>query len=151
MDLLANSFTYRDKFLIYQGRKGPSPVIRIGSKPLTTIADDASSRNPIRRARYFQTLLDDGIAESHQDLAGMVGLSRTRISTVLNLLNLDAEIQRFVAELDETDPMLDMVHERNLRPLAGLRVPTDQKRAFDRILGVDHSDSESSPARLPSR
>ncbi len=44
-------------------------------------------RDPLRLARYYQSLLDTGKFESRASLARHLGISRARVTQVLNRLN----------------------------------------------------------------
>jgi len=46
--------------------------------------------DPLRLARYYQSLLDSGKFESRAALARYLGVSRARVTQVLNRLKLDA-------------------------------------------------------------
>ena len=71
---------------------------------------------------------------SHAELAQHLGLVRSRVSTVLNLLNLDEEIKNYLVELDDSDPNLKVLNERKLRPLALSRNVEEQKEVFWRLV-----------------
>ncbi len=78
--------------------------------------------------------MDKGVVNSHTELAEHLGLVRSRVSTVLNLLNLDQEIKDYLLELDESDPKIGVLNERKLRPLALLGKVEEQKEIFWRIV-----------------
>ena len=62
-------------------------------------------RNPLRLARYYQSLLDSGKFESRAALARHLGVSRARVTQVLNRLkDLDSIPVRYqVPPTDESD------------------------------------------------
>ncbi len=81
-------------------------------------------RNPILLAREWQRrLIEEGL--SRADLAHELGVSRVRVTQVLHLLNLDAEVVDAVAELGD-QLHESSVSERSLRPL--LRLPVGEQR-----------------------
>ena len=74
-------------------------------------------RNPIILAREWKEALDRGEYKSQADLARKKGISRARVTQILSLLKLDAEVQEMVAKLG--DPMRSgSVTERGLRGLS---------------------------------
>ena len=49
------------------------------------------ARDPLRLARYYQSLLESGKFESRASLARFLGVSRARVTQVLNRLNSAAD------------------------------------------------------------
>jgi len=49
------------------------------------------TRDPLRLARYYQSLLESGKFESRAALARFLGVSRARVTQVLNRLNSAAD------------------------------------------------------------
>jgi hypothetical protein len=73
-------------------------------------------RNPIFLARQWQKDLAEGKYCSRADLSRKVGVSRARVTQILNLLKLPEEIIEKVASMG--DPLLKpVVTERGLREL----------------------------------
>ena len=91
-------------------------------------------RNPVVLAREWQEALDRGEYESQADLARKKGISRARVTQILNLRKLDAEIQEMVVRLG--DPLESgSVTERKLRRIVGLS-PREQTRNFKRSCSI---------------
>jgi hypothetical protein len=76
-------------------------------------------RNPIILARKWREALDRGEYHSQADLARKKGISRARVTQILNLLELDCEVQEMVVRLGDPLPR-GSVTERILRRIAGL-------------------------------
>ena len=70
-------------------------------------------------AREWKEVLDRGEYASQAGLARKKGISRARVTQVLNLLKLDAEVQEMVARLGDPIPS-GSVTERKLRGLLSL-------------------------------
>jgi len=70
--------------------------------------------------------LDSGECSSAADLARKLGVSRARVSQVLNLLRLSPEVLDRIAALGDPVPGRG-VTERKLRPIVEL-LPLEQKR-----------------------
>jgi len=59
-------------------------------------------------------MLDEGLAESLNDIAKMENLSRARVTQIMNLLKLPAEVKKFLIDLQ--DPAeIRRYSERRLR------------------------------------
>lgn len=71
----------------------------------------------------------------HAELAEHLGVVRSRVSVVLNLLNLDEEIQSYILGLDDTDERLEVLNERRLRPIALIRDKEIQNEEFWNLVG----------------
>ena len=63
----------------------------------------------------YKQMLDGGEAESQADLARLLGVSRAKVTQILNLLKLEGEIREFILSLDDTDQWLEVLTERKLR------------------------------------
>jgi hypothetical protein len=83
-------------------------------------------------AREWQKAIEEGEYKSQSDLARKKGISRARVTQVLNVLKLDAEVQETVVKLGDPMPP-DSMTERALRGMAGLS-GTEQVRNLERIL-----------------
>jgi hypothetical protein len=69
---------------------------------------------------------------SQADLARKKGISRARVTQILNLLKLDAEVQEMVVRLGDPLP-LGSLTERKLRRIVGLS-RAEQTRNLEKIL-----------------
>jgi len=76
-------------------------------------------RNPIALAREWEALLANGTFASRADLARELGVSRARVTQILNLLNLTPLVLEAVAVLGDQLPS-GLVSEHRLRPLTSL-------------------------------
>ena len=77
--------------------------------------------HPIHRAVEFQRLLDSGAVNSRAGLAKKFGISRARVTQLLNLLQLDPEYQAFLLRLRDVESV-KLYSERKLRAKR-IRVP----------------------------
>jgi hypothetical protein len=75
-------------------------------------------RNPVLLAREWQKSLDDGTYVSRAALANSKGISRARVTQIMNLLRLSSGVLRTVTELGDPLPP-GIITERWLRPLVG--------------------------------
>ena len=99
-----------------------------GTKPKRTY------RNPIFLAREWEKMLRSGEYASQTALARKLGVSRVRVTQVLNLLRLAPEVLERIAGLGDplTSPIMT---ERKLRPLVNL--PRVEQRKQVRMLLVE--------------
>ena len=74
-------------------------------------------RNPIYLAREYKQMIDSGKVKNQAELARIKGISRARVTQILNLLKLDSLI---IQELEKLgDPLKSrIITERILRPRA---------------------------------
>ena len=102
--------------------------LRPGTRP-TPPAADAGRIPRISRllalAIKFDGLIRQGAVRDYADLARLGGVSRARISQIMDLLNLAPEIQEELLFLPRTVAGKDPVTERNLR---GVTCQTDWSR-----------------------
>ena len=91
-----------------------------------------SYRNPVSIAREWKKMLDSGEYASQTALALKLGISRVRVTQVLNLLRLAPEVLEEIAGLG--DPLASpIVTERKIRPLVPLP-KADQKLRIEGLL-----------------
>lgn len=110
-------------------------MISVGSGPENPSSDSPKTYpNPLKEARRYKQLLDEGQATSQADLARSLGVSRAKVTQMLNLLKLDEEIQEFVLNLDDTDERLRVLTERKLRVLARIADKRAQGHRFWRFV-----------------
>ena len=116
-----------DKFHVFQGRRGKTSFIDIGTSPQLK---PNTYPNPIKEAIHYRWMLDSGKAKSQADLAHRLGVSRARVTQMMNLLKLDEEIQEFILGLEDTDKRLKVLTERRLRSLVQNKEAEIQRELF---------------------
>jgi hypothetical protein len=89
-------------------------------------------RNPVTLTQEWQGILTNGECPSPAALARQLGLSRARVTQVLQLLKLTPKVLDVVTDLGDPLPS-SIVTERRLRSLAKLTVE-EQCRRIDMIL-----------------
>ena len=82
-------------------------------------------RNPIFLAKEYKRMIDSGKVKNKSELAKLKGISRARVTQILNLLKLDSMV---VQELEKLgDPLKSkIITERILRPYVN-KSPQEQK------------------------
>ena len=89
-------------------------------------------RNPIALAQEWQRALANGDYSSPADLSRKLGVSRARVTQVLQVLRIVPEVRKALAALG--DPLASpIVTERRLRSVVNLP-PEEQGRRIDAIL-----------------
>jgi len=84
----------------------------------------------LTQAERFQRQIDSGEAPSRAYLARAFGLTRARVTQLLNLLSLHPTIRQAIRELPAVTPRR-WVTERKLRPLTRLAHPEQLRRLDD--------------------
>jgi len=106
------------------------------------IAPRRTYRNPIVVAREWQVMLDDGQVASRLELARVFGVSRARVTQMLQLLTLAPSIIEAIVQLG--DPLQEpIVSERSLRRLVRAD-HRQQEQWLKSVLGVENKTSERS-------
>ncbi len=72
-------------------------------------------RHPIHLAAEFKKLLDQELVNNRAELAERYGLSRARVTQLMKMLALPADIQEYLLSLDD-EKEIRSVSERKLRP-----------------------------------
>ena len=104
-------------------------TFHIGEKPAKTL-DGQHYVNPIRQALWYKQLLDEGRFNTQAELAQALGVSRSRVASILRLLQLAPEIQEYMKGLAETDRRLQVLTERRLRSVVQ---KGNEKEQCDRV------------------
>ncbi|MHC4216285.1 MAG: hypothetical protein ACYSWP_23280 [Planctomycetota bacterium] len=88
--------------------------------------------NPVSLALVFRMMLDEGAVNSQSQLAQQVGLTRARVTQLLNLLKLPLDI---IAELSaaQNRNQAAFYTERRLRPITKLASSREQLNAFQKL------------------
>ena len=86
--------------------------------------------NYIKKALYYQELLNNGQVQSQRTLAQQVGISQTKVHLILQLLKLDEKIKDFILKLDDADPRLSFLAVYRLQPLLRVKSKERQRKKF---------------------
>jgi hypothetical protein len=87
----------------------------------------------LKQAQEFQRRLDSGEVRTQAEIASQEGLTRARVTQLLNLLKLPPDVQRAILSLPVGTPAR-VVTERKLRRITSL--PPAQQRAAAQWLVV---------------
>jgi len=88
-------------------------------------------RSAIDLALEFRRLLDDGVVNNRAGIARWYGISRARVTQVMNVLRLPRSALDLLCELGAQDP--SWCTERRLRPLLLLPTEAEQLAAIRRL------------------
>ena len=130
----AEPFLIWDKFDIYQVFKAQSVSFHIGKKPGKELIEKKDYVNPIKQGLWYKQLLDEGRVNTQEELAWQLGVSRSRVASMLRMLKLDEEIKEFILSLDDGDERLKKLTERRLRPLLETEEREIQRKRFREII-----------------
>ena len=79
-------------------------------------------------AHRIERLITDGHARDYADLARLGNVTRSRLTQIMNLLNLSPDIQEQILLLPTVTAGDDSVHERQLRPIVAVLYWGKQRR-----------------------
>jgi len=87
--------------------------------------------NPMKMAFHYRELVEQGRTKA--EIARMAGISRARVTQVMNLLNLHPDIQEY---LKDTKRCLDakLLTKRRLRHIAVIQNSEEQLTAFRELI-----------------
>ena len=114
---LSDSFQYKSKSL----KTEPSLKVKKKNPP---------GPHPLHIAEKFQKLLESG-SVNKAELARRDGISRARVTQIMNLLKLESKIKEEILNMSQSDQRY--FTERKLRKIAGLSSSKKQLQAFDRL------------------
>ena len=80
----------------------------------TFVIQRPRKKHPIHKAILWKKMLDDGQAGSLSEIAQKEGLTRARVTQLMNLLRLPAEFKEFLAGLEDPKE-IRKYSERRLR------------------------------------
>lgn len=81
----------------------------------------------------FDGLLRDGIVSDQSELARLAKVTQPRMTQIMNLLHLAADIQEQILFLPDVSSGRDPIHERMLRPITA-EIDWDRQRQMWRAL-----------------
>jgi hypothetical protein len=95
--------------IAYDGFSGKKTILKKGK-----FVKKKPEKHIIHKAISWQKMLDDGVARSLGEIARNEGLTRARITQIMNLLKLPAEMREFLLRLDDPKE-IRKYSERRLR------------------------------------
>lgn len=127
--------TIRQKVHFRTGPKGRKKM-RTGAKPASPKA--VSGRIPrisrlMALAIHYDELIRQGLVRDYADLSRLGGVTRARITQVMDLLNLAPEIQAAVLTCPRSDFHRGGPSERDLRPVSA-EPDWDEQKALWRVI-----------------
>ena len=120
---------YKCHFQLKKGRKKLFKGEASRPKPI--------SKQPIRipritkmlaLAHYYHKLMDDGVVKNCAEIAKLTGVSRARLTQIMNLTLLAPDIQEKILNLSETNGAKT---ERRIRKIAGITLWQDQLKLWN--------------------
>ncbi|MBU1700156.1 MAG: hypothetical protein KJ970_18110 [Candidatus Eisenbacteria bacterium] len=115
----------RGRRRLRRGARPTPPTVKPGRVPRI-------SRLMALAIRY-DDLIRQGIVKDYADLARLGGVSRARISQIMDLLNLVPEIQGEILLLPRTIKGRDPIRERNVRPMAAMPLWSRQREMWEKL------------------
>lgn len=118
----------------YRARKGRKLGQRVRRR--TPLSKPPHIVSRMKKALEWQQLLEDGVVPSRAELARREGITRARVTQIMKLLELAAEIQETILTLPAGTPER-LVTERRLRALAGM-TSMEQRAVFRAFIRGGH-------------
>jgi hypothetical protein len=118
------------------GRKG---ILEGGAPPPLPVIPGRVPRvtRLLALAHRFRALLGTGEVADYADLSRLAGVTRPRITQIMNLLLLAPDIQEAILDLPRVLEGLDPVTERVLRPIASVPNWAEQREMWRALPGPD--------------
>jgi hypothetical protein len=91
----------------------------------------------------FEDLLREYPELSYSDLARLCGVSRSRITEILNLLHLAPDLQERLLFLKPNPRGRDRIHEPALRKITQIDDWNEQRRQFESMFGILKPEEEN--------
>ena len=94
-------------------------------------------------AHRWNRLVEEGVVANHAEIARMMGLSRARVTQIMDLLYLAPEIQEYILS-SSTDGSQKVIPERAVRSITRLPIWKDQRKVWRKIISETsrfHSES----------
>ena len=113
-------------------------VFRDGPKPRRERGHVPRVARLLALAHHFQALIKQGVFGSQTDLAQVAGLTRARITQIMNLLFLAPEIQEEILFLPRVTKGREAVTERDLREVLKTHLWSEQRVRWEAIRQEDH-------------
>ncbi len=112
----------------------PPSAAEMARYPAALVEQPAAAQaHPIRRAGQWHAELQATPDLRMSDIAKREGLTRARVTQIMNLLELTAEIREHLLGL-ETPAEIRSFSERRLRAVAAIRSQQGQLRAFWKLV-----------------
>ena len=109
------------------GKEQPEPVIEPGTIPRIS--------RLMALAIRFDRLIRDGVARDYADLARLGGVTRARLTQIMNLTLLAPDIQEAILFLPRTTRGRDPIAERMIRPIAAVPDWRKQRKLWKELTG----------------
>ena len=118
---------------------GARKELQVGQPPTRPLAAGRVPRvaRLMALALHFEAQLRQGLLRNYAELALLGHVSRARISQVMNLLNLAPDLQEALLFLPRTEHGRDVIHVRQLQPIASTIDWRKQRRLWAE-LRADH-------------
>ena len=87
-------------------------------------------------AHRWNSLIEEGVVANYSEIARMMGLSRARVTQIMDLLYLAPEIQEKI--LLRGEDKSEMVSERTLRSIIRLPIWKEQSKMWKETIGDNY-------------
>ena len=139
------SVTIESNFHFSTGRAGQKRLkggLKVPPKPMPTRIPRVSRLMAL--AIHFDGLIRQGVVRDYADLARLGGVSRARITQIMNLLNMPPWKQEEILFLEGTEAGRDLVSERRVRHISFALIWHREVYSVDRYLDLQQDAANCS-------
>jgi hypothetical protein len=131
-------WTFETKVHFRSGTKGRKQLRAGGATPPEPVVpgDVPRAARLLALAWRFEDLLGSGEVKGYADLARLAGVTRPRMTQIMNLLLLAPDIQEAILDLPRTLAGRDPISERHLRPVVAQPEWANQRALWREICGT---------------
>ncbi len=87
-------------------------------------------------AHRWNRLIEEGVVSNYAEIARMMGLSRARVTQIMDLLYLAPEIQEEILVSTRSENLEFDLPERSIRPIARIPDWSNQRKLWRRLCGT---------------
>ena len=122
MNTKTNDWTFETTIHFRNAAKGRKRLRAGSAPPPTSVVPGNVPRiaRLLALAHRFAGLVERGEVADYADIARLAGVTRARVTQIMNLLLLSPDIQEEILDLPRTVRGRDPIHERDVRPIAAV-------------------------------
>lgn len=118
----ASGWTFETKVHFKTATKGRKRMVEGAVPPPKPVVPGSVPRiaRLLALAHRFAALIESGDVKDYADVARLAGVTRARVTQIMNLLHLAPDIQEALLDLPRTLHGPDPYYEKDIRPIAAV-------------------------------
>ena len=131
----ASGWTFETKVHFKAAAKGRKRMLEGAVPPPTPVVPGSVPRiaRLLALAHRFAALIESGDVKDYADVARLAGVTRARVTQIMNLLHLAPDIQEALLDLPRTLHGPDRFHEEDVRRIAAEPLWSKQRAMWDAL------------------